>query len=182
MCAGGLGQAAWRIPWTEEPDRLQSIGSRRIGYDWATEYSCMHAVPRYRTSLPTPSGEDKQHSLSPWEALYSYTLNICKSIKTYINGIVLFILAFSEERMASIDFLLLLPLFSPPPSCVFPTTASLLHPSPCTHRTLQINKLVSSLLLLFTFHFVFSLTTELLKLLLNVLKGTIYWKVFLTTT
>lgn len=55
-------------------------------------------------------------------------------------------------------------------------------PSPCTHRTLQINKLVSSLLLLFTFHFVFSLTTELLKLFLNVLKGTIYWKVFLTTT
>ena len=24
---------AWRIPWTEEPDRLQSIGSQRIGHD-----------------------------------------------------------------------------------------------------------------------------------------------------
>ena len=24
---------AWRIPWTEEPGRLQSIGSQRVGYD-----------------------------------------------------------------------------------------------------------------------------------------------------
>ena len=24
---------AWRIPWTEEPDRLESIGSQRVGHD-----------------------------------------------------------------------------------------------------------------------------------------------------
>jgi len=24
---------AWRIPWTEEPDGLQSMGSQRVGYD-----------------------------------------------------------------------------------------------------------------------------------------------------
>ena len=24
---------AWRIPWTEEPHRLQSIGSQRVGHD-----------------------------------------------------------------------------------------------------------------------------------------------------
>ena len=24
---------AWRIPWREEPGRLQSIGSQRVGYD-----------------------------------------------------------------------------------------------------------------------------------------------------
>ena len=27
---------AWRIPWTEEPGRLQSMGSQRVGHDWAT--------------------------------------------------------------------------------------------------------------------------------------------------
>ena len=27
---------AWRIPCTEEPGRLQSMGSQRGGYDWAT--------------------------------------------------------------------------------------------------------------------------------------------------
>ena len=29
---------AWKIPWTEEPGRLQSMGSRRVGHDWATEW------------------------------------------------------------------------------------------------------------------------------------------------
>ena len=24
---------AWRIPWTEEPGRLQSMGSQRVGYN-----------------------------------------------------------------------------------------------------------------------------------------------------
>ena len=27
---------AWKIPWTEEPDRLQSMGSQRVGHNWAT--------------------------------------------------------------------------------------------------------------------------------------------------
>ena len=26
----------WRIPWTEEPGRLQSTGSQRVGHDWVT--------------------------------------------------------------------------------------------------------------------------------------------------
>ena len=29
---------AWRIPWTEEPGRLQSMGLQRVGHDWATEH------------------------------------------------------------------------------------------------------------------------------------------------
>ena len=28
-----------KIPWTEEPGRLQSMGSRRVGHDWATSLS-----------------------------------------------------------------------------------------------------------------------------------------------
>ena len=27
---------AWRIPWTEEPGRLQSMGSQRVGQDQVT--------------------------------------------------------------------------------------------------------------------------------------------------
>ena len=27
---------AWRIPWKEEPGRLQSMGSQRVGHDWVT--------------------------------------------------------------------------------------------------------------------------------------------------
>ena len=28
---------AWKIPWMEEPGRLQSVRSLRVGHDWATE-------------------------------------------------------------------------------------------------------------------------------------------------
>ena len=29
---------AWKIPWAEEPGRLQSMGLQRVGHDWATEH------------------------------------------------------------------------------------------------------------------------------------------------
>ena len=33
---------AWRIPWREEPGRLQSTGLHRVGHDGATHFtSCM---------------------------------------------------------------------------------------------------------------------------------------------
>ena len=31
---------AWKIPWTEEPGRLQSMGSQRVGHDRATSPQC----------------------------------------------------------------------------------------------------------------------------------------------
>ena len=31
---------AWKIPGTEEPGRLQSMGSQRVGHDGATEHVC----------------------------------------------------------------------------------------------------------------------------------------------
>ena len=33
---------AWKIPWTEEPDRLQSMGSQRVGHDWVTEHAPLY--------------------------------------------------------------------------------------------------------------------------------------------
>ena len=32
----------WKIPWTEEPGRLRSMGSQRVRHDWAT--SLMHSL------------------------------------------------------------------------------------------------------------------------------------------
>ena len=32
---------AWKIPWMEEPGSLQSMGSLRIGHDWATSLSLL---------------------------------------------------------------------------------------------------------------------------------------------
>ena len=30
---------AWKIPWMEEPDRLQSTGSQRVGHDGTTSHT-----------------------------------------------------------------------------------------------------------------------------------------------
>ena len=32
---------AWKIPWTEEPGRLKSMGSKRVRHDWATSLSLL---------------------------------------------------------------------------------------------------------------------------------------------
>ena len=35
---------AWRIPWTEEPGGLQSMGSQRVRYDWLTNtHTVLHS-------------------------------------------------------------------------------------------------------------------------------------------
>ena len=33
---------AWKIPWTEEPGRLQSMGSLRVRHEWVTSLSLFH--------------------------------------------------------------------------------------------------------------------------------------------
>ena len=33
---------AWKIPWMEEPGRLQSMGSLRVGHNGATSLSLFH--------------------------------------------------------------------------------------------------------------------------------------------
>ena len=52
---------AWRIPWTEEPGGLQSMGSQRIGHNWATNIFTLseslekyHKVPSFSFSIPLP--------------------------------------------------------------------------------------------------------------------------------
>ena len=39
---------AWKIPWMKEPGRLQSMGSLRVGHDWATLLSLFtfHALEK----------------------------------------------------------------------------------------------------------------------------------------
>ena len=45
---------AWKIPWTEEPDRLRSMGSRRVGHNWATSLSLFTFMHWRRKWQPTP--------------------------------------------------------------------------------------------------------------------------------
>ena len=45
---------AWKIAWTEEPGRLQSTGSLRVGHDWATSLSLFTFMHWRRKWQPTP--------------------------------------------------------------------------------------------------------------------------------
>ena len=45
---------AWKIPWTEEPGRLQSMGSLRVRQNWATSLSLFPFTRWRRKWQPTP--------------------------------------------------------------------------------------------------------------------------------
>ena len=45
---------AWKIPWMEEPGRLQSMGSWRVRHDWATSLSLFSFMHWRRKWQPTP--------------------------------------------------------------------------------------------------------------------------------
>ena len=45
---------AWKIPWAEEPAGLQSMGSLRVGHDWATSLSLFTFLHWRRKWQPTP--------------------------------------------------------------------------------------------------------------------------------
>ena len=54
---------AWRIPWTEEPSRLQSIGSQ--SWTWLSDLACTHA--RLIPKISRSSVEDTMRENRDWE-------------------------------------------------------------------------------------------------------------------
>ena len=63
---------AWRIPWTEEPGGLQSMGSQRVRHDWATN-TFTHSIS-VETSYAVIWIEDSQLSIQATESLFSVSL------------------------------------------------------------------------------------------------------------
>ena len=45
---------AWKIPWMEEPGRLQSMGSLRVRHGWVTSLSLLTVMHWRRKWQPTP--------------------------------------------------------------------------------------------------------------------------------
>ena len=63
---------AWKIPWMEEPCRLQSMGSLRVGHDWATSLSLFIFMHWRRKRQPTPVflPENPRDGGAWWAAVY----------------------------------------------------------------------------------------------------------------
>ena len=83
---------AWKIPWTEKPSRLQSMGSQKVGRNWATSQGDKRAVYRKLYTLMKEIKEDINkwkvyHVLGSeewilWKWLY-YSFTICtETLKT----------------------------------------------------------------------------------------------------
>ena len=67
---------AWKIPWTEEPGGLQSMGSRRVGHDRATSLLLFTFIHWRRKWQPTPvflPGESQGRGGAWWAAIYGVT-------------------------------------------------------------------------------------------------------------
>ena len=66
---------AWKIPWTEEPGRLQSMGLLRVGHDSATSLSLFTFMHWRRKWQPNPvflPGESQGRG-AWWAAIYGVT-------------------------------------------------------------------------------------------------------------
>ena len=61
----------WRIPWTEEPSRLQSTGSQRVGHDWVTKHT-------------------QYFIISNWEKIHSSIDNLGASLWLYQTCRIIF--------------------------------------------------------------------------------------------
>ena len=68
---------AWKIPWTEELLRLQSMGSQRVGHDWVTSHSLSLSSAFYKSSLNIWSSLFIYYWSLAWRIL-SITLLVCE--------------------------------------------------------------------------------------------------------
>ena len=75
---------AWKILWTEEPGRLQSMGSQRVGHDWVTSLSLSYV---YAILLPLccgniyPFSDLRRHvKRRPWS---QYVMSVRKKLDGY---------------------------------------------------------------------------------------------------
>ena len=82
---------AWKILWTEEPSRLQSMGSQRVGHDWVTSLSLSpkivslssfgnpkssHEFARLYPPLLTDPASPPSPPLCPWALVPQWSLNL----------------------------------------------------------------------------------------------------------
>ena len=70
---------AWIIPWTEEPDRLQSMGSQSVRHDWAHAHT-LNTIQKKLVPGEIKDLNVKRKPIKPLEdkmVRYLYALIVC---------------------------------------------------------------------------------------------------------
>ena len=78
---------AWKIPWTEEPGRLQSMGSLRVGHDWATSLSLSTSRIGGGNGLAAAAGKELLHTAQAFpHQHYAKSLQSCPTLCDRIDS------------------------------------------------------------------------------------------------
>ena len=66
---------AWRIPWTEEPGRQQSIGSQRVGHDW--QWLSTHTIIKFHKMSSLNIRNLLYHKSRGWKFEIKVSAELC---------------------------------------------------------------------------------------------------------
>ena len=80
---------AWKIPWMDESDRLQSMGSQRVGHNWATSFHSLLTLSLEKEMATHSSILDwripwPEESGGPWGHRESDMTEITKNTRTHL--------------------------------------------------------------------------------------------------
>ena len=94
---------SWKIPWTEEPGRLQSMGLLRVGHDWETSLSCIgegNGIPLQCSCLENPRDWGAW-----WAAVYGVTQSQTrlKRLSSSSSSILYWCFSFRLNSLCIID-------------------------------------------------------------------------------
>ena len=83
---------AWRIPWTEKPGGLQSVGLQGVGHSWATNIFTFTLYILYHVLFHDSVSQDLEHSLLSYTvgphcfSVLCVIVSICQSQTSYPSG------------------------------------------------------------------------------------------------
>ena len=86
---------AWKIPWTEATGRLQSMGSQRVGHDWAASLSFFFHFQCRTNDQKQPANRTLKH----WDSMLFTALKLIysRNREKYINICILACCAVAES-------------------------------------------------------------------------------------
>ena len=89
---------AWKIPWTEEPGGLQSMGSHRVGHDWVTSLSLSCIGEGNGNLLQCSCLENPREGRSWWAAVYGVVQS--RTWLKWLSSRIFFLLTVGDFKLS----------------------------------------------------------------------------------